>query len=100
MRKLNIILANAPIKNGNRGCVALSITSIFLLDEILNKYNIDYNIYLCDSGFTLHKEYIYKIPNKELKYITCGYPLDYSLKDNLKSFIKKELFKNVNIFMK
>ena len=52
MKKLNIVLANATINNGNRGCVALCITSIYLLNEILSRHNIDYNIYLCNSGFT------------------------------------------------
>ena len=36
MKKYNIILANAPIKNGNRGCVALSITMMSLIDEVMN----------------------------------------------------------------
>lgn len=96
--KKNIILANAPINNGNRGCVALSITSIYLLNEILKKYNIDYQLYLCDSGFASKQSHKYKILNEEIEYITCGYPADRLFKENLKSFLKGELKENTRIF--
>lgn len=98
MKKLNIILANAPINNGNRGCVALSITSIYILDDILKKYNIDYQLYLCDSGFPANQKHSYKIFEKEINYITCSYPIDRILKENLKSLLKGELKKNMQIF--
>lgn len=98
MKKLNIILANAPINNGNRGCVALSITSIYILDDILKKYNIDYKLYLCDSGFPANQKHSYKIFEKEINYITCSYPIDRILKENLKSLLKGELKKNMQIF--
>lgn len=42
-----IILANAPINNGNRGCVALSYCAMYLIDSILGKGN--YELYLTDS---------------------------------------------------
>lgn len=98
MKKLNIILANAPINNGNRGCVALSITSIYLLNEILKKHNVDYQLYLCDSGFASKQSHKYKILNEEIEYITCGYPADRLFKENLKSFLKGELKENTRIF--
>lgn len=98
MKKLNIILANAPINNGNRGCVALSITSIYILDDILKKHNIDYQLYLCDSGFPANQKHSYKIFEKEIDYITCSYPIDRILKENLKSLLKGELKKNMQIF--
>lgn len=98
MKKLNIILANAPINNGNRGCVALSITSIYLLNEILKKHNVDYQLYLCDSGFSSKQSHKYKILNEEIEYITCGYPADRLFKENLKSFLKGELKENTRIF--
>lgn len=98
MKKLNIILANAPINNGNRGCVALSITSIYILDDILKKHNIDYQLYLCDSGFPANQKHSYKIFEKEIYYITCGYPVDGLIKENLKSLLKGELKNNMYIF--
>lgn len=42
MKKLNIIISNAPMQNGNRGCVALSISSMFILDKILSNNDISY----------------------------------------------------------
>lgn len=98
MKKLNIILANASINNGNRGCVALTITSIYLLNEIFKRYGIHYELFLCNSGFPAHQNYKYKMLNEEIKYTTCGYPIDGHIKDNFKSFIKGELKKNTKIF--
>lgn len=96
--KINIILANAPINNGNRGCVALSITSIYLLDEILKKHNVDYQLYLCDSGFSDKQKHKYKILNEEIEYKTCDYPFDGFTKKNLKSLLKKGSKNNIHIF--
>ncbi|MBO4598435.1 MAG: polysaccharide pyruvyl transferase family protein [Bacteroidaceae bacterium] len=41
-----IILYNAPIDNGNRGCVALSITAMAIIDDIFRSSGEDYNLYL------------------------------------------------------
>lgn len=97
MKKLNIILANAPINNGNRGCVALSITSIYLLDEILKKNGINYELFLCDSGFPANQKHKYKILNAEIEYTTCDYPARH-IKDIIKSLFKGEFTKAVHIF--
>lgn len=51
MDKIKIIFANAAIKNGNLGCVALSISTMFLLDELFKKKGVKYEFYLPDSGF-------------------------------------------------
>lgn len=45
-----IILANAPINNGNRGCVALSITAMSIIDKIFREAGEEYKMYLTDSG--------------------------------------------------
>lgn len=42
-----IILGNAPINNGNRGCVALTYCSIYLLERVLGHGN--YHLYLTES---------------------------------------------------
>lgn len=51
MEKIKIIFANAAINNGNLGCVALSISTMFLLDELFCNEGIEYELYLPDSGF-------------------------------------------------
>lgn len=45
-----IILSNAPINNGNRGCVALSITSMYIIDKIFRNAGVNYRLYLTDSA--------------------------------------------------
>ena len=48
---MKIILSNTAILNGNRGCVALSYSIMYLLDKLLRDKGIDYEFYLPQSGF-------------------------------------------------
>lgn len=77
---MNIILANAPTKNGNRGCVALSISIMCILDEILTERQIPYNFYLPDSGHQSTDEHKIKIGEREISYKTCQNITFYNLR--------------------
>lgn len=83
-----IILANAPINNGNRGCVALSITMMSLIDEVMRKANQEYELFLTDSQFLKQEKHVYKIKGYEIQYDSCGYPKGLSLKDDIKQTLK------------
>lgn len=89
MKHLNIILANATINNGNRGCVALSISSIFLLHQILKDKGISYNMYLPDSGFGDGSMHEINLLGETIKYYDCSYPTSCSKIESLKIFLKK-----------
>ena len=44
---MEIIISNAAVNNGNRGCVALSLSSMYIIDKILNAKDIPHTfIYL------------------------------------------------------
>lgn len=90
MNKLNIIIGNAPINNGNRGCVALSVTTMFLLDKILKEHGVEYKFYLPDSGYEEGKIYAYRILDKKLEYHAISYPFDLSLKRIVKGILRHE----------
>lgn len=93
-RIINIILANAPVKNGNRGCVALSITIMSLINEVMKKAGVKYRLFLPDSQFGDQKKHEYKINNEVITFEDCSYPKGLSVKDDikiqLKSFFKGE----------
>jgi len=75
MKKIKIILANAPINNGNRGCVALSITSLKIINDILFAKGIEADIYLPDSAVQEDGPQAYHIEGfEDFKYIACNYP--------------------------
>lgn len=95
MKNLNIIIANAPVCNGNRGCVALSISSMFIIDDILSSKNISYKFYLPQSGHTEYKEYEIKIGNKILKYTAIPDISNTSLKSKIKNIIRFRQFLHV-----
>lgn len=88
MKKYNIILANAPVKNGNRGCVALSITMMSLIDEVMNNAGVQYRLFLPDSQFGDQKKHECKIGNNIITFEDCYYPKGISLKENLKIALK------------
>ena len=70
---VNIILANAPINNGNRGCVALSVSSMFIIDEILSQAGIKYKLYLPDSQHSECKSHIISINGRDIEYYSIKY---------------------------
>lgn len=92
MKTLNIIIANAPVCNGNRGCVALSISSMFIINDMLSKKNISCKFYLPQSGHNEYKEYEVKIGNKVLKYTAIPDISDTSLKSKIKRLFKIQRF--------
>ncbi len=88
MKKYNIILANAPVKNGNRGCVALSITMMSLIDEVMNNAGVQYRLFLPDSQFGDQNKHEYKINNKVISFEDCCYPKGLSFKEDIKIQLK------------
>lgn len=87
-----IILANAPINNGNRGCVALSITAMSIIDKIFHEAGEDYRLYLTDSAVNEKNFFEYKAEGLlPLRFIPCRhFPL--SLKALVKSVAKNKNF--------
>lgn len=107
-RVVNIILANAPVKNGNRGCVALSITMMSLINEVMKNAGVKYRLFLPDSQFGDQKKHEYKINNEVISFEDCGYPKGLSFKEEvkiqLKSLLKggnktKQLFKRSDFIL-
>ena len=91
---MNIILSNSSVNNGNRGCVALSLSIMYLIDKLLNKSNIPHVFYLPDSGFRLTENHTFHCGGVELKYKSC---------QNISFYNKRNALENmrsvlVNIF--
>ena len=85
---INIILANAPLQNGNRGCVALTVSAISIIDEIMSDAGKKYKLMLADariksSGFD--NKYI--ISGREI----CVKPILYHASYSIKSSIRLKL---------
>ncbi|MCH5327775.1 MAG: polysaccharide pyruvyl transferase family protein [Coprobacter sp.] len=97
MKKI-IILGNAPINNGNRGCVALSYTSIYLIDKILSDRGIDYKLFLSDSGYHEAGEYEIEINGKRIVYTNLIYKPGITWKERIKAMLNLPcLFKSLYI---
>lgn len=90
-KNVSIILANAPINNGNRGCVALSISSMYIIDEILTKVGVKYKLYLPDSQHGDCKSHKILINGREIEYCIVHYNKGLSFKDDVKIGIKNIL---------
>lgn len=95
----NIILANAPILNGNRGCVALTISALSIIDRIMKESNVSYDIYLPDSGHKKIQQFTYKADSLSIDYTSCDYytyttPV-VALKKKVRSIVEKQDFKSI-----
>ena len=88
MKTVKIILANAPIKNGNRGCVALSVSAMALIDELIEKQSCDYVFYLPNSGYNDGQEHEIHFKDKIIKYYDIGYPFGINLTNTLQNWCK------------
>ena len=85
---MNIILANAPVKNGNRGCVALSLSSMYIIDKILNNRDIPHTFYLPQSGYDKKEEHVIKAGKVTLKYMSLMDITPLSIKQQIKNIVK------------
>ena len=79
MKKRTIILANASVRNGNRGCLALAYSAIYLIHTILSKSNIDYELKIPVDNTSINERSVI-ISGKELFFETCPYPVPFNMK--------------------
>lgn len=103
VKELKIILANMPIRNANRGCVALSISSMCIISEVLNKHGIGHKFFLPDSGFNSNEKHTYDIDGDLIEFESCNYADWSNLKTSLKQlalwvFKREEYNTNRSIF--
>lgn len=88
-KKLNIILGNAAIKNGNRGCVALCYTSIYLIDKVLSDAGISYSLFISGSGQKEIGDYDININGKKISYKAINNIIGSGAKGFLEIFFKQ-----------
>ena len=98
LKKKIIILGNASIRNGNRGCVALSYCAIYLIDLLYGKAG--YELYLTDSQENLGTHEI-KIHDKVIPYHSIGHPFPKTKEEVAKKlFSIKETLRICSVFKK
>ncbi|MBQ7163234.1 MAG: polysaccharide pyruvyl transferase family protein [Bacteroidales bacterium] len=88
MKTLRILLANAPLKNGNLGCVALSLSALYLLDKLLTENGQEASYCLPDSGWRDGKSHSCSLPGKEITYDTLVWPQEMHLTARLKHMMR------------
>lgn len=85
---MKIIIANAAVNNGNRGCVALSLSSMYIIDKILNNRNIPHTFYLPQSGYDKKEEHTIKVGEITLKFVSLMDITPLTVKQYVKNLIK------------
>ena len=101
--KYNIILANCTIANGNRGCVALCVSVMALIDELMSEKSCNYVFYLPKSGYNDRQEHDIHFNYKTIKYYDIGYPFGSGFIDTTLNWCKmaiKHDFGSFKIFKK
>ena len=89
-KEINIIIANAPLQSGNRGCVALTLATIYLLDRVFSEQGVAFNIYLPDAqikSWDFHDSC--NINGKEYHIKAIDYDVPFSKKTYIECLIKK-----------
>lgn len=85
---MKIIIANSAINNGNRGCVALSISTMFILDKLLKEKNIPYTFYLPQSGHGQKERHTIKVGDVTLEYMSLMDMTPLTFRHRLKNLVK------------
>lgn len=95
-------MANAPIRSGNKGCVALCYSVLYLVDYILSQRGIGYRLFLTDSK-EKEGEHSVNICGKPIQYESIGYPIPNSWIDRIKHIRKNlrfyKIFKQADYIM-
>ncbi len=99
-KKINIILGNAVMENnGNLGCIALTISSLYLLDSLLKAKNVDYSIYLCDSSIPGVGKRVLNCTEKQIVYGFCDNIYFPKTITKVKHLVKKLIGKKEPLFI-
>ena len=85
---MKIVITNSPINNGNRGCVALALSSMYIIDKILNDRNISHTFYLPQSGYDQKEEHTIKTGDVILKFVTLMDITPLTAKQHIKNLVK------------
>lgn len=97
-----IILANATIRSGNKGCAALCYSVLHLVDYILSQRGIEYRLYLTESKEKEGKHSI-NICGKSIQYESIAHPMQNSwintVKHIKKNFRLYKIFKQADCIM-
>jgi len=91
MKGYIIILGNSSIRDINRGCVALTISTLYLLDELLSRSNVPYKIYLSNSGLTGNGSVDVQILDKHINVSYFDLTYDNGMFKRLKKILKQLL---------
>lgn len=86
-----IIIGNSPIINGNKGCVALTYSILYILDEVMRSAHCNYELFLrnsLDKDFDIHT---ITIGNRTISYQSFAYTLGKNHNTAL-SWLLKALF--------
>jgi len=99
MKPLHIIIQNAPISNGNLGCVALAYSAIYLIDSIMKSRSQLYTLYVSDSN--KNRESSITIMDREIKYEPFYNPVPSSFLSLIYQIVKlKRTTKNLRTLKK
>lgn len=79
------------MNNGNRGCVALSISAIAIIDKIFSEANVEYDIFMPDSYWQDCATKHYVVGNSSIQYTPCRYYKALNRNDSIKLEINRYL---------
>lgn len=78
-----IILSNITTCNGNRGCVALSLSTMYILQQVLEEHGEEYEFYLPQSGFARpeYGKHVFASDGVKLEYAAMQNPRVNSVRE-------------------
>jgi len=85
-----IILGNASLNTGNRGCVALAYSLLCMIDKLFTEKGVKYKLYLTDSGNVVRNgQHTVQINGKSYLYEDLILPF-VDIKDTVKALLREK----------
>lgn len=87
-RTYKLILAHCAVENGNRGCVALTFSTIYIIKKLMEEKGFKCEFYLLNSGHHENRKYILQSGGVELEYYAISNIVPMGIVGILKPMIK------------
>ena len=85
---MNILIANSTINSGNKGCVALALSTMYFISKMLNERSMCCQFFLPQSGYERKEEHTIKIGDVTLKFMSLMDITPLSIRQYIKNSTK------------
>lgn len=98
-KSIKVVLAHAGVLDINRGCVALTLSIMYILHKISINRKVEIAIYLSNSGLGEEGDYTINVNGESINYKVWNYIRTNGLKNKISYCLHYKKIKNNHVFL-